>query len=85
MTTQPVDPVTTESMLLGVEAAESMLIESRMLMTLLDSGQSPTHIDRVSPSHARPLMPQLVALVFWQILCTSRRDVGKVCDYMKTC
>nr|DBA13195.1 TPA_asm: L polymerase [Wuhan sharpbelly bornavirus] len=67
------DPVILASHMLGCEISESFSLESRGLSSLLDSGQSPGRLERLSLSHVACLPPRVVFCGIWYWACIHRR------------
>nr|DBA13207.1 TPA_asm: L polymerase [Para molly bornavirus] len=79
----PVDPMLLATELLGLEVAKSIALESRGLVSLLDSGQSPTKLERISLSHVRSLHPKLLILSLWDALEKERVGLERICSYIR--
>lgn len=59
------DPFVISAHKLGLEIYSSLALESRNMYLILDSGLSPTHLERLSLSHLRGLPPLVVIAAIW--------------------
>ncbi|DBA13213.1 TPA_asm: L polymerase [Bombay duck fish bornavirus] len=79
----PTDPIILATKLLGQEVGKSIALESRGLTSLLDSGQSPMKLERISLSHVRPLHPKILILSIWSSLESERVSLERICPYLR--
>lgn len=77
------DPAVAAGFKLGTEIIMSLYQESRELDSLLDSGQSPRHLERFSLSHLAPLPGHLIMISFWYAGNLRRSLVKPVSSYLK--
>lgn len=77
------DPAVAAGFKLGQEIYMSLYQESRELHTLLDSGQSPRRLERLSLSHLAPLSGHLIFCSFWFTSTIKRSPLAAVCHQLK--
>lgn len=77
------DPAVAAGFKLGKKSTCLFYQESRELHTLLDSGQSPRRLERLSLSHLAPLSGHLIIYSFWFTSTIKRSPLAAVCHQLK--
>ncbi|DBA13189.1 TPA_asm: L polymerase [electric eel bornavirus] len=77
------DSVVISAHLLGLEIYESLSLESRGMASLLDSGQSPMMLERLSLSHVAALPPRVVIHAVWYASRVNRQRVSRVKTHLR--
>ncbi|DBA13183.1 TPA_asm: L polymerase [little skate bornavirus] len=79
-----IDPSVLSAQLLGADIAHSLYLESRNLVSILDLGQSPLHLERLSIGHLSPLPGRVIILNLWYCIGLKRVNQSVFGKYLKT-